>query len=117
MNTLPRHEEAVIPIEKFTKYSLNYDRDFDKATAFNLALGYNLYNANKLIENIKRNLPSFESKEKGDIGYGMRYEVAMELKGENGKTATVITAWIDDKINGEMRLTNAYIDKKKGGYK
>ena len=114
MYLLPRYNRAVIPIEKFTKYSLNYERDFDKATAFNLELGYNIANVNKLIENIKNNLCNFECTEKGDIGYGMRYEVVMLLVGENRRSARVITAWIDDTKNGEMRLTNAYVDKRKG---
>ena len=114
MHLLPRYNRAVIPIEKFTKYSLNYERDFDKATAFNLELGYNIANVNKLIENIKNNLCNFECTEKGDIGYGMRYEVVMLLVGENRRSARVITAWIDDTKNYEMRLTNAYVDKRKG---
>ena len=114
ISTLPRLSEAIIPIEKFTKYSLDYSRDFDKATAFNLALGYNQSNVDSLICNIKNNLANFACKEKGDIGFGMRYEVAMRLTRANGKAANVLTAWIDDSSNGEMRLTNAYVDRKRG---
>jgi hypothetical protein len=39
MNILPRAEKAVIPIEKFTMYALNAERESNKADAFNLALG------------------------------------------------------------------------------
>ena len=42
----------------------------------------------------------------------MRYEVIMTLKGVNGKTANVLTAWIDDAEADEMRLISAYIDKR-----
>ena len=42
----------------------------------------------------------------------MRYEVKMQLTGPNGKTADVLTAWINDKNSTEMRLTSAYIDKR-----
>lgn len=38
----------------------------------------------------------------------------MELAVPNGKTAKVITAWIDDKSTGEMRLVSSCVDKKKG---
>lgn len=110
MNLLPRYEEAVILIEKFTQYSLNPDRDKDKSIAFELVLGYNMDNVDKLIDNIKANLSNFPAKNKGNIGYGNRYEVVMDLKGENGKTASVLTGWIDDVSNGEMRLTTAHID-------
>jgi len=37
----------------------------------------------------------------------------MVLQGVNGKSARVITAWIDDKTNGQMRLTSLYVKKRK----
>jgi ABC-type iron transport system FetAB ATPase subunit len=115
MSILPRYEEAIIPIEKFLKYSLNPEVQQDKAIAFNQALGYNMNNAEKLIDNIKNNLANFPVTIKGDSGHGMKYEIIMNIIGENGKTANILTAWIDDNENGEMRLTSAYVDKKKGG--
>ena len=111
MNRLPKIDEAVISIEKFTKYCLDPKADRDKAIAFKEALGYNLDNANRLIANIRHNLPYYPAKPKGDLGYGMRYEVIMNLTGPNGKTAKVLTAWIDDAKNGQMRLTTAHVDK------
>lgn len=108
---LPRYQEAVIPDAKFSKYALNPEGDENKAKAFKEALGYTLENAEILMQQIYDELPNFPAKEKGDIGFGMRYEVVMNLKGPNGKTAKVLTAWIDDKKTGEMRLTTAYIDK------
>ena len=47
---------------------------------------------------------------KGDRGYGMTYEVIMDITGPNGKTAKVLTAWIDDRSKGEMRLTTVHVD-------
>ena len=103
--------QHVLPTsEKFTKYCLNPDRDLDKATAFGLALGYGLSNAGGLIAEIKRRLPYFRAKKKENKGFGPRYEVIMCLKGPNGKCAKVLTSWIDDESNGEMRLTSAYVD-------
>ena len=110
---LPRADEAVIPIEKFTEYALNPSKDIDKAQAFLFALGYQLANADKLIQNIEDNITKFKCTEKDDLGHGKRYEVIMKLTGENGKSANVLTAWIDDKRTGEMRLINAYVDKRK----
>lgn len=51
------------------------------------------------------------AEEKGDRGYGMIYEVVMDITGPNKKTAKVLTAWINDKNNGEMRLTTVHVDK------
>jgi hypothetical protein len=53
IKTLPRFEEAAIPDEKFTHYSLNPERDKDKATAFVKALGYDLSNWQGLRDDIK----------------------------------------------------------------
>ena len=109
---LPKRDSAAIPIQKFTGYALNPDKQPDKAVAFSLALGYNMSNADDLVRNIHDNLSNFPALSKGDDGYGMRYEVPMNLLGPNGKTAKVITAWIDDAKTKEMRLVSAYVDKR-----
>ncbi len=41
----------------------------------------------------------------------MIYEVVMDITGPNKKTAKVLTAWINDKNNGEIRLTTVHVDK------
>lgn len=110
--SLPRYEEAVIPEAKFTKYALNPERDVNKARAFKEALGYDLSNYQELIQNIRDNLPNYEARKKSNLGFGERYEVKMQIKGPNGKTAKVLTAWIDDKDTGEMRMVSAYVDKE-----
>ena len=102
---------ANIPEKKFTKYALDPTKSPDKAKAFQSALGYNKSNYNKLIENIKNNIDENKFVKKGDKGHGMLYEYVMELKGENGKKANVMTAWIDD--GGEKRLTSVYVTRKK----
>ncbi len=114
MNTLPRYESAVIPAEKFIKYALDPMKSRGKWAAFRDALGYNLDNADILIADIKRNLDKFPAEEKGDNGYGQTYAVLMELIGVNNRAASVMTAWIDDVSTGEIRLTSAYVKKRKG---
>ena len=109
---LPNYNKAIIPTEKFTQYALNPKKDKNKAEAFERALGYNLSNADKLINNIKENVNKFNAVEKEDKGYGKRYEVLMTLVGENKKIANVKTAWIIDKNTGETRLTSAYVTSK-----
>jgi len=110
MSTLPRADEAIIPVEKLTEYALNPNGDRNKAVAFERALGYNIGNADKLIEQIKANLRKFPAIAKKDKGYGTRYEVVMEIEGVNGKSAKVLTGWIDDASSGEMRLITVHVD-------
>lgn len=107
---LPKYENSVIPRAKFTEYALNPAKDPNKAKAFEMALGYTIQNADHLIEQIRSNLPLYQAIEKGDRGYGMTYEVIMDITGPNGKTAKVLTAWIDDRSKGEMRLTTVHVD-------
>ncbi len=68
-------------------------------------------NADELMQQIREKLSEYGAEEKGDRGYGMTYEVVMDITGPNKKTAKVLTAWIDDKNNGEMRLTTVHVDK------
>ena len=83
--------EANIPTAKLTRYALNPEKDINKARAFESALGYKLGNADKLLENIKRNINKFPIVEKPDVGYGKRFQIILELVGKNGNTAKVLT--------------------------
>lgn len=107
---LPKYQEAIIPKEKFTEYALNPEKDANKAKAFKAALGYTKDNAEELMEQIYNKLPDYEATERGDKGWGMTYQVIMDITGPNGKTAQVLTAWIKDKDTGKVRMTTVHVD-------
>ncbi len=65
----------------------------------------------ELIDNIKANVGKYQAKPKGNRGYGELYEVTMVLVGHNGKSAMVLTGWLDDAKTGEIRLVTAHVDK------
>ena len=96
--------------EKFTEYALNFDKAPDKAKAFKDALGYTKDNYKDLIDNINKHFDIDKLEERGDSGYGMRYQQVMKLKGPNGKEANVLTAWIEEGEN--IKLTSVYVTKK-----
>ena len=100
-----------IPRNKFTDYALNPEKAPDKARVFKSALGYDKNNCDQLIEDIEKHADIDKMIEKGDKGYGMRYEQVIRLKGPNEKEASVLTAWIDD-ADEKRRLTSAYVTKK-----
>jgi len=112
MNILPNADRAVIPIEKLLNYSLEFDREPNKSTAFRLALGYTKANADKLLNNIFQNIIKYGAVYKGNNGYGEIYEVVIVLLGENKKTANVLTSWIIENGLDFPRLTNVYVTKK-----
>lgn len=99
-----------IPKNKFTDYALNPEKAPDKARVFESALGYNKDNCDQLIQDIENHVDIQKMVEKGDNGYGMRYEQVIKVKGPNEKEANVLTAWIDD--SEELRLTSVYVTKK-----
>lgn len=101
---------AQMPEQKFTEYALNPEKNPDKAKAFEKALGYTLENYTDLMKNINDHIDESRFIEKGNIGYGMRYEYVMRLTGANGKQAKVLTAWIQD--GKEKRLTSVYVTDK-----
>ena len=107
--------EAHIPIAKLTQYALNPEKSPDKAKAFEEALGYNLGNAQKLIENILDNVNKYMIVKRPTTIHGEPFQIAMDLKGENSKTANVITGWIIDSKTCEIRLTSIYVNKRKKG--
>ena len=107
---LPKYQEAIIPKEKFTEYALNPEKDANKAKAFKAALGYTKDNAEELMEQIYNKLPDYKATERGDKGWGMTYQVIMDITGPNGKTAQVLTAWIKDKDTGKVRMTTVHVD-------
>lgn len=112
--TIEKSEKSgkiVLPDAKLAGYALNPKLDPHKAAAFESALGYTMANADLLKQNILDHIDEDKFVEKGDKGFGMRYEYIMELIGANGKKANVLTAWIQD---GEgKRLTSVYVTKKK----
>ena len=106
-----RNGKMVLPDVKLSGYALNPSLAPDKAAAFKSALGYTAEHADVLKRNIMDHLDESKFVEKGDSGYGMRYEYIMELTGLNGKQANVLTAWIQD--GEEKRLVSVYVTKRK----
>lgn len=102
-----------IPVEKFTEYALDPIKQPDKARAFKEALGYTLVNYQDLINNISINLDKKALKYKRANQDGDLYEYVMALIGANGRQANVLTAWIYDYKQGELRLITAHVTDKK----
>lgn len=105
-------ENATIDKRKFTEYALNPEKQPDKAKAFESALGYNLNNYDLLEEKIREDFDRKKLIGKGQNTQGDKYELHYEITGVNGKTAKVLTSWLDD-VNDkkDFHLTSLYVDK------
>lgn len=81
----------------------------DKAETFKQALGYTTQNVQKLFDNIYQHLNDFDAVNCEENKFGEKYKVEMYLKGENGKTARVMTIWMKYHNSEELEMVNAYI--------
>jgi hypothetical protein len=113
MNLLPNFENAFIPIEKLTEYSLNEFHPIggDKALVFKEVLNIHYYDAEKLISLIHEGLKKNECNLGNKDNYGQRYSVKMEIWNSE-KNAIVTTAWIILSDENFPRLTSCYIKNK-----
>lgn len=112
---LPDATNAVLPVEKLTKYALDPDNKHggaDKAKVFASALGYNKDNYKDLMDQVLEMLPNARAIEKKKDQYGQRYQVDLPITGPNGQTHNVVTAWLQDAKTGKVRLTSIYVKDK-----
>lgn len=107
---------AYIPKEKLVDYALNPDHPVgkEKAKAFKSALGYTQENSEELQKKILELFDENELVFKREGKYGKQYEQIMKITGPNGKTANVLTAWIQENESSEPRLVSVYVTEKEG---
>lgn len=115
--TMPNHENAVTPKEKFTEYSLNYDNPNakGKAESYENALGYTKKNADGLIRQIDdaiRN-ETVSPIEIIESEFGVKYKYRISIKGANGQVKNVIAVYQVD--NGDIipRMITNYVERKR----
>ncbi len=106
-------ENVIIPKEKLTKYALNFEH-FDgksKAKLFKDLLGITKENWRYLAAQLENGLPNGKLCNVRKTDYGIQYYIDIPVKGLNGISKTVRTAWITkDQTNA---LTTAYIADEK----
>lgn len=113
-DALANYQNAVIPMDKLTGYSLNPDhpKGADKARVFASALGITSADAQLLANQIHAGLPYHPAKERETTRFGTKFMVDVPVKGPSGN-ATVTTGWIYlVGGTGAPNLTTVYVKKK-----
>lgn len=107
---------ANVPKEKLVNYALNPTHPVgkEKARAFKSALGYTQENSEDLRQKILGLFSEDKMVLKYEGEYGKQYEQIMKITGPNGKTASVLTAWIKENDSSEPRLVTLYVTDKEG---
>lgn len=115
---LKTHPELALPdgqksvaTEKFTGYLFNPNnkQGWAKGQAFTSRLGYTADSYESLRREIISGAKRYPAVNKGDNGYGIRYEQKMILYGKTGNPANVVVGWIFN--DGNISMTTAYISE------
>lgn len=115
---LKTHPELALPdgqksvaTEKFTGYLFNPNnkQGWAKGQAFTSRLGYTADSYESLRREIISGAKRYPAVNKGDNGYGIRYEQKMILYGKTGNPANVVVGWIFK--DGNISMTTAYISE------
>jgi hypothetical protein len=108
-------ENVIIPDAKLTAYALNknHPKGGNKAIVFESALGYNQSNALELKQAILDRIEEAEKVYRETTEHGRAYNALMDITGPNGKTDSVITAWIVRFNELRPQLITTYMAKKK----
>lgn len=110
MSLLPNAEFALVPMEKLTGYALNPDHPVGKhkAAVFETILGITTADANYLRDKIMEAVLTHDAKPTRQDEFGQRYQIEFEVE-RNGRSATILTAWIWEPNELSPCLTSCYV--------
>lgn len=111
VNRLPNYKNAEIPQRKIGNYLLNPAKSNGKSAFFN-ELGYNMKNAKRLEQDIRKGLENNKAMGYHEDKFGNKsFDVNMPLG--TGKKVMVTTAWRIDNGNTVPRFITAYPREKR----
>lgn len=105
------YDKIVVPKEKFEKYALNFEHEKggkEKARLFRDLLGITKENWRYLAAQIENGLEDGRLQNVRRTDYGIQYHIDIPVKGLNGVSKTVRTAWIA-KESGEVSLVTIFM--------
>lgn len=95
--------DAIIPMEKLTRYLL-VPREYDDKSKFLSLAGFALDNPEVLMETIRQLIEAYEAVEDGENEYGEFYRLDGVLDGPNGRKLSVVTIWLRWKSDGKFHF-------------
>ena len=114
--SMPNHQKAITPKEKFLDYSLDYDNPNSrgKAEAYEKTLGYNKDNADGLIKQIEDAIREeiISPIETTKSEFGTKYKYRIPIKGVNGQIKNVIAVYQIDEGTEIPRMITNYVERK-----
>ena len=91
--------DAIIPIEKLTRYLL-VPRPWDDKSQFLAQAGFSITDPAALDSAIRRAASVFDALEDGSNEYGTFFRVEGELEGPKGRSLPIVLIWLQWNIDG-----------------
>jgi hypothetical protein len=104
--------DSIIPLEKLTRYLLVPQKRADKS-AFLLRGGYQLENANQLLDDLRSQILALDAVPAGSTKFGNFFQIRGVLHAPNGKKLRVKTIWMREHLRGVVRFITLLPDKIK----
>lgn len=102
-------ERAVISTEKLRDYVLSFEHVSGRAkAAFFATLGYEAARWERLERDLREQHLVADARLRRTTRWGDEYEIAAELRGPNGRSALVVSAWYVRKAEDFARFVTAY---------
>jgi hypothetical protein len=107
---LPRGSEAIVDLQKLTRYCLNPDhpRGKHKARVFEAVLGLTAESAGSLRESLLAAAAAADAQPGTADEFGDRYVIESEVIGPSGR-GIVVSAWIVRRGESVPRLTSCFV--------
>jgi hypothetical protein len=104
--------DAVIASAKVVGYLLAWRRDNDKSE-FLAQAGYTGADADRLVDDIRRQLLPLEAELEETTEYGDKYRIGGTLAGPNGRALRVVSIWMTENTTGKTKFITLYPERKK----
>lgn len=104
--------DAVIPLDKITRYLLVF-RERDDKSKFLAQAGFTRKNPHLLLAALSELAAAAEAMEDGDNEYGEFFRTEGELKGPNGRVLPVVLIWLRRYVDGQFRFVTLKPQKER----
>ncbi|HSF38323.1 MAG TPA: hypothetical protein VLT87_00940 [Thermoanaerobaculia bacterium] len=95
--------DAVIPLDKITRYLLVF-RERDDKSKFLTKAGFTPKNPHRLLAALSELAATTEAVEDGDNEYGEFFRTEGRLNGPNGRALPVVLIWLRRYADGQFRF-------------
>jgi len=104
-------DDTTIAASKLNEYLLRH-RDEDDKSAFLAVAGYTLENADRLMNDLRKQLLPLDAEFFDQTDYGPKYQIRGTLTGPNGRVLRVVSIWMKEDATGETKFVTLFPDRR-----